>query len=138
MGMGPFSSDSATKTSVSTVNRDVQASDNAVVNQPIRSGNVKDSGNVTVRRGGTLTITNGIGSTELQNALGNTATAIAGSIAAVLAQNRDSGMSPAIAERVTDQVTNAPKEENRLGFTNWILIAAGGFALAVAILHRRK
>ncbi len=151
---GPAGSASETKNKTLTLNQQITASDQAAVDARRHSGNVKDSGNVKVGKGGTYSPTTddrdiantyvyGLGAEDVIKAQSNLVTALQGSLpkgeAPALPAPAPAPIEGRIASQTTAGGTEAKEQiKGALPRSAWIAIVGGVALLLLVIFFRRK
>lgn len=145
MGGAFLSPESRTK--VSTTNRNITASDNAVVISPnvsagkkglaVNGNYYKDTGNTTLGKGATITtnVSNGLSAEQLQGIVGDFGSTIRGVLtqAAITDSSTDpTDPTQAANDRAADQITNAPAQTAAEAKSyKWLIV--GLFVLALVV-----
>ena len=142
---GTYGGGSSSESETLNIAQTIEASENAVVLANRNSD--KNKGNIRLSGKSTLQIYNSSGPSaeQLTQSLSGVGNSISASIAAALAsaQDRDSGVQDAIEDRIRLQVaaggeTAAREASGSLGFSNYVLLAAGAFVLLLAVWLKRK
>jgi hypothetical protein len=149
-------SESKTDNKTTTVNRQVAASDQAVVNQPRNSGNNRTNiklgnnssfsdndsqGNLSASGGSTITQYYGLGADDIIRAQGELARSLTGALS-----RQDSPIDNAVEQRAANQIDSGGEEaanqiEGGLSKTNWAIIIVGAvilLGLGLYKMSRRK
>ena len=141
--MGVFAGGSESNSKTFDLDQSIDASEQAVVWTPRNSD--KNKGNIRLAGKSTLQVYNSYGpnAEQLGAALTGLGASIQNSIASALGAANDRDVADAVEDRIRNQIaaggeTAVREASGSLGFSNYVLLAAGAFVLVLAIWMKRK
>ncbi len=145
MGVGPFSSSSETKQKTLLFDQSINAADQAVVLAQRGSGNKKNSGNIKLGKGASLTVNQGLGQDEFDVALSRLGESLSGDHDSLSAEDitkilDDRAKAQAETNVETGEETAKENTENagKFGLGNWVLVGVVVLVIVLALWHTKK